>query len=128
MGWLKERIDRERMIREGLPLLWSSLTASIATAVAEWGSAGKGGVNFNSINPKAVRVWREDRSDYRDIELNEDDLQVFCRSSSGETHYLGFDIVHGSDICFAMDGKPVGVEMACRLLIEPLFFLITSTL
>lgn len=121
MGWVKERIDRERKLESQLPVLWARLGQSIDRAAAEWRSEAGGLLSVTAIRDGMVlRVVNEKTSRKADIAFNPIEPCVTYRDARIADKHLGFGW-DGNDVSFTMDGKPVGVEMACRLLTEPLF-------
>jgi hypothetical protein len=120
MGWLKERIERDRRLESEAPKLWDGLTNSIATAVREWGSEGGIATITPVRNGMVLRLVNEKTGEKLEIGWNPIEPCVTCREAGRSDKHLGFGW-DGGELSFTMDGKPVDVEMACRLLTDPIF-------
>lgn len=127
MGWLKQRIERERFIQSQIPFLWKRLVESMSQAVADWANEGPGDVTFSRVDGTDIKLMRHcaDQSQEPErilVSFDPGEPCVTCESRPGSTWaHLGFSVNDQGSVCFAMEGKPIEVETACRLLTESIF-------
>jgi hypothetical protein len=124
MGWLKERIERDRRFKAEVPKVWEQLVESIQLAVGEWKEHGAADVIFRREREGCVVLVKETTNEKCEIFFNSLEPCVTCTGARGANlgaSSLAFAFGSDGQVWFYMDGKPIDVQMACRLLTESFF-------
>jgi hypothetical protein len=126
MGWVKDQFDREKALGSGIPKVWCALRESIEKAGEEFKERYRDVALTVSIARSGlvyVIVRRGSTEETVEVALNDEAMQVSAIYRYPQPNSkLGFLLEASGDVSLAMGEKPITVEQASRLLLEPILF------
>jgi hypothetical protein len=127
MDWVKQRAQREKILNEAAPDLWSDLCSAIEEAVKSmkrFYDQGPTQAEFSRPhdNKVVVRLRRNQRSVECSFTFDPDTRQIIIgRGIAKNLNQITMD-VHDGRVCFILNQERFTPDELSRRILEPLFF------